>query len=393
MSRRFFVNGTLALSLILTLVPGCGDSPADLPERPPSVVTRTDAQGFTILQVPLVVEERLQIEAVTARVLRKIVTAPGEVALDLKRVAKVTSRIAGQVEQVFVQLGDRVRRGQALVAIGSIQLDELVQEYLVSKAQAEVAEDNLRRIKKLRADKIVAERQLVEARGRHLEAKSRYDHVRETLLNMAFTEEDLRALEQESRHVEGHLYVLRAPLSGTVVSQNVVLGQGVSPGIDLLEVVDTSRVWVFANLPIEEARRFKQGDRGTIVPKGGKPFEAPLTYLAPVADERTRTVLVRFEVLNSEAGLRPHEYVEVRLTREAPPTLAVPVPAVTQVRGMRGVFVQRETGYVFVPIEAGREAGGWVEIKTGLTAGERVVIAGVFDLKNVLLRETIQAGE
>ncbi len=392
MSRLVLVHGMLALSFMLTIAPGCGDSPADLPERPPSVVTRTDAQGFTILQVPLVVEERLQIEAVTARVLRKIVTAPGEVALDLKRVAKVTSRIAGQVEQVYVQLGDRVRRGQPLVAIGSIQLDELVQEYLVSKAQAEVAVDNLRRIKRLRADQIVAERQLVEARGRHLEAKSRYDHVRETLLNMAFTEEDLRALEQES-HVEGHLYVLRAPLSGTVVSQNVVLGQGVSPGIDLLEVVDTSRVWVFANLPIEEARRFKQGDRGTILPKGGKPFEAPLTYIAPVADERTRTVRVRFEVLNSEAGLRPHEYVEVRLTREAPPTLAVPVPAVTQVRGMRGVFVRREIGYVFAPIEAGREAGGWVEIKTGLTAGERVVIAGVFDLKNVLLQETIQAGE
>ena len=45
-------------------------------------------------------------------------------------------------------------------------------------------------------------------------------------------------------------------------------GQGVSPGNELFEVVDTSRVWVFASLPIEQARKFKEGDMGTITPKG-----------------------------------------------------------------------------------------------------------------------------
>ena len=61
------------------------------------------------------------------------ITAPGEVALDLKQVAKITSRIGGQVEQIHVQLGDRVKKGQALVAIGSLQLDQLIEEYLVGK--------------------------------------------------------------------------------------------------------------------------------------------------------------------------------------------------------------------------------------------------------------------
>ena len=132
---------------------------------------------------------------------------------------------------------------------------------------------------------------------------------------------------------------------------------------------------------------------GTILPKGGEPITAPLTYLAPVADESTRTIRVRFEVANQQQRLKPREYVDVQLLISSPPTLAIPVSAVTTADNVRGVFVQRETGYAFVPIEVGREGGGWVEVHKGLTAGEQVVVDGVFDLKNVLLKEHIESGE
>jgi len=132
---------------------------------------------------------------------------------------------------------------------------------------------------------------------------------------------------------------------------------------------------------------------GAILPKGGEPVTAPLTYLAPVADETTRTIRVRFEVANQQHRLRPREYVEVQLAIVSPPTLAIPVSALTVVDNVRGVFVQRETGYAFVPIEVGREGGGWIEVKTGLSTGELVVVDGVFDLKNVLLKAHIGSGE
>ncbi|MGH7208544.1 MAG: efflux RND transporter periplasmic adaptor subunit [Nitrospiraceae bacterium] len=344
------------------------------------------------MQAPQVVRDRLRTDVVTSHVVPEVVTAPGEVALDLKQVAKITSRIEGQVEQIHVQLGDRVRRGQPLLAMESLRLDELVQEYLVTKAQVDVAESSFRRTEKLWADKIVTERRLVEERGLYLEAKARHQHVREKLLNMGMTAAELRELEEGS-HQEGHRYTLKSPIAGVVVAQNVVLGQGVSPGNELFEVVDTSRVWVFANLSIEQARKFKEGDLGTIVPKGGEPVTAPLTYLAPVADETTRTIRIRFEVANQKGQLKPREYVDVKLTIVGSPSLAVPVPAVTMVDNVRGVFVQRETGYAFVPIEVGREGGGWVEVRKGLMEGERIVTDGVLDLKTLLLKEHIESGE
>ena len=384
-------TGSCVLALFLS-VTACGDRGSEQPNPPPKASPESGVPRINTIQAPASVRDRVRTDRVAAHVVPEVVSAPGEVALDLKQVAKITSRIDGQVEQIHVQLGDRVRRGQPLLAIESLRLDELVQEYLVTKSQADVAESGYRRTEKLAADQIVTERRLVEERGHYLEAQARHQHVREKLLNMGMTTSELRELEHGS-HQEGHRYTLKSPIAGTVVAQNVVRGQGVTPGNELFDIVDTSRVWVFANLPIEQARKFKEGDVGTILPKGGEPVTAPLTYLAPIADETTRTIQIRFEVANQQHSLKPREYVDVQLAIASEPILAVPVSALTMVDNVRGVFVQRETGYAFVPIEIGREGGGWVEVRKGLTAGEQVVVDGVFDLKNVLLKEHIGSGE
>ena len=384
-------TGSCVLALFLSAT-ACGDRGSEQPAPSPKAIPQSGAPRISTIQAPAAVRDRVRTDTVAMHVVPELVTAPGEVALDLKQVAKIMSRIEGQVERIHVQLGDHVRRGQPLVAIESMRLDELVQAYLVTKAQADVAESGYRRTEKLWADQIVTERRLVEERGHYIEAQARHQHVREKLLNMGMTTGELHQLEHGS-HQEGHRYTLTSPIAGTVVAQNVVQGQGVTPGNELFEVVDTSRVWVFANLPIEQARKFKEGDVGTILPKGGEPVTAPLTYLAPVADETTRTIRVRFEVANQQHSLKPREYVDVQLTVASPATLAVPVSALTMVGNVRGIFVQREAGYAFVPIEAGREGGGWVEVQKGLTAGEQVVVDGVFDLKNVLLKEHIGSGE
>ena len=383
--------GFCVLALFL-FIAACEDRGSEQPTPPPKANPQSGVPRVSTVQAPGSVQDRVRTDAVAVHMVPDVVTAPGEVALDLNQVAKIMSMIEGQAQSIYVQLGDRVKRGQPLVAIDSLRLDELVQEYLVTKAQVDVAENMYRRTQKLVADKVVAERRLVEDRGQYIEAQARHQHVREKLLNMGMTAGELRQLEHGS-HQEGHHYTLTSPIAGTVVAQNVVRGQGVAPGNELFEIVDTSRVWVFANLPIEQARKFKEGDVGTILPKGGEPVTAPLTYLAPVADEATRTIRVRFEVANQQQTLKPREYVEVQLTIESPPTLAVPVSALTMVGNVRGVFVQREIGYAFVPIEAGREGGGWVEVQKGPTVGEQVVVDGVFDLKNVLLKEHIGSGE
>ena len=387
MNRRVTTIGMVPA--LLWLLSSCGDQGT----QPPKPATITDAPAATgstnAIHPPPAVQARLRTEPAALRAVPELITAPGEVALDLKQVAKITSRIGGQVERIHAQLGDRVKKGEALVAIGSLQLDQLIEEYLVGKAQADVAENSFRRTEKLRADDIVTERKLIEDKGLYLETQARYQHIRERLSNMGISTDDLK----QGPHEKSHLYTLTAPIAGTVVIQNAVRGQGVGPGDELFEIVDTSRVWVFANLPIEQARKFKEGDSGTITPKGGDAIVAPLTYLSPVADETTRTIRVRFEVANAKGQLKPREYVEVALGWSGPPVVTVPLTAITTIEKTRGLFLETPDGYTFVPIDAGREGGGWIAIHRGVKEGDRIVSEGVFDLKNVLLKEHIGSGE
>ena len=387
MNRRVTTIGLL--SLLLCLLSSCRDQEAT-PAKPPAAGGTPSATGYArLIHPPPAVQARLRTQPAALRTVPELVTAPGEVALDLKQVAKITSRIGGQVEHIHVQLGDRVKKGQPLIAIGSLQLDQLIEEYLVGKAQADVAENSFRRTEKLRADDIVTERKLIEDKGLYLETQARFQHIREKLTNMGVSTAQL----DRGQHEERHLYTLTAPIAGTIVTQNAVRGQGVGPGNELFEVVDTGRVRVFANLPIEQARKFKEGDSGTITPKGGEAIVAPLTYLAPVADETTRTIRVRFEVMNLKGQLKPREYVEVALGWSGPPVVTVPMTAITTIENTRGLFVETGDGYTFAPIDTGHEGGGVIEIRRGVKEGDPIVIDGVFDLKNVLLKEHIGSGE
>ena len=379
-----------ALCLISLFLMGCSDPQPPVATPPATDVAASSPwQTFHVDRIPDQAHQRIRIEEVKERLTPHSVSAPGNVALDLAHVAKVSSRIPGQVDKIMVQLGNRVTKDQPLAAVESMRLDELVQEYLVAKSKLDVTNSNFTRTKQLLAEQIISQRRFSEDRGLQIEAQAVYQHVREKLLNMGLSEQELHQLEHGS-HLEGHKYLLRAPLSGTVVSQHIVLGQGVAAGDELFEIVDTSRVWVFANLPIEQARRFQEGDEGQILPRGGEPISARLSYIAPVADATTRTIRVRFDVENPKSRLKPNEYVEVRLIDQQQPVLSIPLSALTMLDGVRGVFVQRETGYDFVFIETGQEGGGLVEVKQGLRLGEHVVTEGVFDLKNAIMKTSIQ---
>src|SRR5512135_1544839 len=135
---------SLPVALAAMLV-SCSDRGPEKPALPPESSAKSGTPSIQVVQPPAAVRDRLRTETVGAHVVPEVITAPGEVALDLKQVAKITSRIDGQVEQIHVQLGDRVRPGQPLLAIESLRLDELVQEYLVTKAQVDVAESSYRR--------------------------------------------------------------------------------------------------------------------------------------------------------------------------------------------------------------------------------------------------------
>jgi membrane fusion protein, heavy metal efflux system len=185
------------LCLIGLFLTGCSDSQppaATPPDKDVAAQAAAPGQTFHVDQVPEQARQRIRIEEVKERLTPHSVSAPGNVALDLAQVAKVSSRIPGQVDKIMVQLGNRVKKNQPLAAVESMRLDELVQEYLVAKSKLDVANSNFTRTKQLLAENIISQRRFLEDRGQQIEAKAVYQHVREKLLNMGLSEAELQQL-------------------------------------------------------------------------------------------------------------------------------------------------------------------------------------------------------
>ena len=105
-------TGSCVLALFV-FVTACGDRGSEQPTSKPKASPQSAAPRISTIQAPASVRDRVRTDAIAAHVVPEVVTAPGEVALDLKQVAKITSRIEGQVEKIHVQLGDRVKIGRA----------------------------------------------------------------------------------------------------------------------------------------------------------------------------------------------------------------------------------------------------------------------------------------
>lgn len=112
-------TGSCVLALFV-FITACGDRGGEQPIPPPKASLQSGAPRISTIQAPAAVRERVRTDRVAAHMVPEVVTAPGEVALDLKQVAKITSRIEGQADTIHVQLGDRVKPRQPLAAISSL---------------------------------------------------------------------------------------------------------------------------------------------------------------------------------------------------------------------------------------------------------------------------------
>ena len=110
-----------------------------------------------------------------------------------------------------------------------------------------------------------------------------------------------------------------------------------------------------------------------------------ITYIADLVDESTRTVKARIEVANPGRKLKPEMFatVELALAADAPPVVAVPEDALQDLDGKKVVFVaENEAEFAARQVQAGRTAGGMIEIVSGLKEGERYAVKGAFILKS-----------
>ena len=313
--------------------------------------------------------------------------ANGTITYDANRVSVIASRAEGRLVSVRADLGQAVRAGTVLAILESPEIGGVRGDLDRARATVEIARKNYDREKRLYEEQISPQKELLDAESTLRTAEA--DHA------SALTR--LRALGAASG--EGAAFGLATSVSGTVVERNASPGQTVGPSTNLFTVADLGHVWITVDVYEGDLARVRQGAKATVAPTAfpGQTFPGRVTYAGGVVDTTSRTFKVRVDVDNPARRLRPGMFAQVRI--EAPPdaktsgpaasVLTVPEAAVQELNGKQVVFVAAESPGRFIArtVTTGARAGnGAVTITDGLSAGDRVVVKGAFQLKAELTK-------
>jgi Cu(I)/Ag(I) efflux system membrane fusion protein len=315
----------------------------------------------------------IQTASVEQRTFLPSVKATGSVSFNRKNYVRVSPRVAGRVEKVLALPGDRVAAGQLLFEVFSSELMAVEAEYVQIYGRAAGG-----------------------ARTRTTEDASLDAELlasTETKLRLlGFAEQDFASLR--SARLPLPTLGVRAPIAGTIIETEVLPGSAVEAGSCLAELADLSALWVLAEVYEKDLAAVMLGAKAemTVVAYPGEVFAGTLTQVGSVMDEQTRTVKCRLEVGNPAGRLKPGMFAEIRIFASGPISfLAVPEEAVRTTEGRAVVFVETAAGrYARRGVETGRSSGGFVEILKGLSAGERVVTSGSFDVKAEMLKGSLE---
>jgi len=305
----------------------------------------------------------------------RIIRTVGNVDYNETMVRDVNLKISGWVQKLFVNTtGQPVAKDQPLLEIYSPDLYSAQEEYLLS----------FRRAKALKgpsvSDEATGNADLLAA-------------VRKKLEYFDISPEQIAELEKSG--TVSKTMTLRSPFRGTVVLKNVVEGQRVESGMQLLRIADLSKLWVMATIYEYQLPYIEVGQKAVIrlpyIP--GQTFDGRVTYIYPYLNQELRQTKARLELDNPDLVLKPGMFTTVELRRTlATERTLVPREAVIDTGERQVAFVSLGEGR-FEPrkVTVGVEAeGGMLEILDGLKPGELVVTSGEFLLDSeARLREAL----
>ncbi|TFW13362.1 efflux RND transporter periplasmic adaptor subunit [Massilia arenosa] len=369
----------LALSLLLA---ACGNK-AVAPEAKPAATPVADEE--TLVLTPAELEHAgLKVETLAPAAATATVNVSATIKPNQDRYARIVARTEGRVLSSPGALGMTVRAGQVLATLDSLAVGDAQLAYRQAAASQQVAAADFDRTRKLADEEIVPRRDLIRATGDLEKANAELRTAREKLRLLGAT---------PATGEVAAVMAVRSPIAGEIVQKNASIGEQASSTEPMFTVADLSTVWIEANLSEELVSRVRAGASATaeVGALPGERFTGRVDYVAGALDPETRTGVARIVVANPQRRLKPEMFATVHIAtgQQVPSVLSVPDAAVVLLQGQSTVFVALKNGYQPRPVQTGQRLNGRVVVTSGVSAGERVVVAGAYALKARLLKSQI----
>lgn len=289
----------------------------------------------------------------------------GRVAADETRVYRLNAGIEGAIREVSpVTTGSQVKKDQQLATFAAPNAASVIHLFMVNSTAAGRAKAG----------------DGATGSAAHTLAAANIQQRVDQLLSVGMSRAQMEEIASTGHYPEG--IKILAPANGFVLARNVSPGQTFEKGAEFFRIADLSRVWIVADVFERDAQHLRPGVRAEVsLPNQGTRLSAKVAEVLPQFDAASRTLKVRFEADNPGFRLRPDMLVDVTLQVTLPNTISVPSDAVVDSGLKKTVFVERTPGvFEARQVEVGRRSGDRIEIASGLTAGERIVISGTFFL-------------
>ena len=306
----------------------------------------------------------------TTRAVPTVVTSNGVVSPDVNRTIRVTSLGSGRVVDLKVKLGDTVQKGQTLLVISSPDLSGAFAEFEKAKADEQLARKGLDRTQMLYDRGAIAAKDLEVAQDTEDKAK----------VDLEAADHRIRILGADPTR-PSPLIELKAPVSGTIVEQNVAGAEGVK-SLDntpnLFTIANLSEVWVVCDVFENDLGAVHVGDSAAIRLNAfpDRVFKGRVADISHVLDPNTRSAKVRIVLPNPDGSLRSGMFaVATFRSRTTTKRVVVPATAIMRLHDKDWVF-QKIAANRFrkIAIEAdGLAPDGMQEIRSGVKEGDEVV--------------------
>lgn len=293
----------------------------------------------------------------------------GVVAPDVSRTVPVNAMSSGRVVEVRARLGDYVRKGQVLLTLTSPDLASAISDHRKAVADELLARRQLERSQDLFEHGATAQKDLQIAEDAEDKAK----------VDVQTTAEHIRILGGDA-NASMPIIELRAPVSGTIVEQNVTTAAGVksldnSP--NLFTIADLSHVWMLCDVYENDLAKVRLGEPAVVTLNAypDHKIQGRISNISSLLDPNTRTAKVRIDLANSGDLMKPNMFGTVVFTSQGnKPRLAVPAGAVLRLQDRDWVFVKLNDKQFRRTEVQGLPAGadGYQQIVAGVNPGDQV---------------------
>jgi membrane fusion protein, heavy metal efflux system len=375
-SARVFASGAggsacqlLVACLCLVLLTACNRGEASLkPNEAPATTVETVADTSIIkVEDP----SRFTIAAAASRPEADQLTAPGVITPDVNRNVPVNMLTGGRVSELKVRLGDDVQQGQLLLTMNSPDMTQAISDYKKFVATEALSKSQLERAEVLSSHGALPQKDLEVAQ----------DTYKKSQVDTQTAADRIRILGGDPQHPSA-LIEVRAPVSGTIIEQNVTNAAGVkSPdnSPNLFTISDLSQVWLVCDVYENNLAQINLGDRAEIELNAfpNRRFQGKITNIGRMLDPNTRAAKVRIELANPNGMFRPNMFATAHFSSQGARTrVVVPVSAVLRLQDRDWIFVKTgDKEFRRAEVQSGPvNADGTQQILAGLKTSDQVVV-------------------